>query len=116
MPVYFEALFERGPWAIEGKGSCLTKRSSDKRIRRRLTSLRLGDGSELEQPPDKVIVKALQEHARQLSPQWAVTLMRAPLNYSCTSFRMCMSMRQTVAFLDVRLAAGLLAAGEVRSG
>lgn len=59
-----------------------------KAVQSRLAKVLLGDGSEPEPPPDAAQLDCIRGHARRLSPQWAVTLMRGPLNWWCTSHRM----------------------------
>lgn len=55
-------------------------------VRQRLTCL-LEDASEPEQPPDEVTPAALRDDARMVTLQWAVTSMRALLNWWYTSRR-----------------------------
>lgn len=52
-----------------------------------LTRLLLGEG------PDAVTLHALQSHVRAPTPQWAITLMWAPLRMWVTSHRMHDSVR-----------------------
>lgn len=53
-----------------------------------LTALLHGDDAEPEQPSGETTLNALGEHARSLSRQGALTFLRAPRNWRCTSRRM----------------------------
>lgn len=64
-------------------------------VTRRLTTLLLGDGSDPEQLPDETTLRALQELARRLSPLWAITSLRTPLSWWCTSRRVHDSLRDS---------------------
>lgn len=69
-----------------------------KAIMERLTRLLLGDGSEPQQPLDGVTLDAFRGHVRAVSPQGAVKLLRAPLNWQCASHRMHDSVRDGCLF------------------
>lgn len=57
-------------------------------VRSRMVRVLLGDGSEPELPAGALQLERLRDHARRLSPQWAVTFMRGSLNLWCTWLRM----------------------------